>query len=516
MILRKPYAFLIKHFKLIHLIITLIISYATFIMSDTLRYMLNNFPKVTKRAEALTHIHYQAIVLYIISIIIVGLIIWLMRYKNKPRMMYRIYVVAYIFVLIVSFMSFKEINAIYTSDATVKGIKAVIDLLRISSWIQYYFIAFMLIRGLGFDIKKFNFTGDLEEFNIEKQDSEEVEVTFNGTNGALKRKGRRSIRELKYYYSENKYIINIILIALATILLIWIIRDRTVTNVVYNEGDNVSSGRFTIGVVSSYITDTDNEGNKILDNDDKLVIVKISAKTNNNYKYKLNTDYLTLEIGKTQFTTTNKYNNYFKDIGAVYKNQYITNNPKNYILIYKIDNKSSKKNMQFKYLGSLVDGKDLDFNINPLGVGNSSVISDLKLSESLNFKKSILGNTTLKITQYELQEKFEYNYCYLDNCNNKAIVDSLGNNVLKLTIESKIDDNIYIDQDWNYIINNYANIYYVIDDTTYYSNIICSKTPKDITDTIYIEVDKNIEKASKIWLEFNIRNQIYKYTLKES
>ena len=41
-------------------------------------------------------------------------------------------------------------------------------------------------------------------------------------------------------------------------------------------------------------------------------------------------------------------------------------------------------------------------------------------------------------------------------------------------------------------------------------------TPDDITDTIYMEVDKDIENASKIWLEFNIRNQIYKYTLKES
>ncbi len=516
MILRKPYAFLIKHFKLIHLIITIMIGYATFLMSDTLRYLVNNFPKVVKRADALNHIHYGAVVLYIISILAVGVIIWLMRYKNKPRMMYRIYIITYIAVLIISFLSFNTVNAIYTNDATLKSTKAVIDLLRISSWVQYYFIAFTLTRGLGFDVKKFNFAGDLEEFNIEKQDAEEIEVTISGDGGKLQRRGRRSLRELKYYYVENKYVINIILIAVAAIALIWIIRDRTVTNVVYNEGDSIASGKFTIGVEKTYITNTDSDGKKILENDDKLVIVKISAKTNDKYKYKLNTNYLTLEIGRAQFTPTNKYNNYFRDIGTIYKNQYLYNTPKNYILVFRIDKKSARRNMTFKYLGGLEGARNLDFNIDPIGVGNSSTVSSVKLNNYLKFDNSILGNTKLKIKEYQIQEKFEYNYCYLDNCNNKAVIDSSGNNILKLTIDSKIDDNIYIDKDWDYIINNYATIYYYLDNITRYSNIIYSKTPNDINDTIYIEVDKDIEKASKIWIEFNIRNQIYKYTLKES
>ena len=34
----------------------------------------------------------------------------------------------------------------------------------------------MIIRGLGFDIKKFNFNKDVQELNLSQEDMEEVEV----------------------------------------------------------------------------------------------------------------------------------------------------------------------------------------------------------------------------------------------------------------------------------------------------------------------------------------------------
>lgn len=516
MVLRKPYAFLIKYFKLIHLVITFLGIYSVYLINDTLRYINTYFKTSVGKANALLHVHNLAIVLIILSLIIVGIIIWLMKYKNKPRMIYWFYIIGYVFSLVIAFISFSELKSIYTADATLRGIKAVRDLLKISVWIQYYFIVCMLIRGLGFDIKRFNFRSDLEEFNIDKQDSEEVEVTFGNNNGFLQRKGRRTLRELKYYYSENKYMINIFIIFLVAGIVFWVITDRVVTNVVYSEGDSASSGKFTIGVSSSYITNLSSTGKEIFDNGYKLVIVRFSANTNNDYKYKLNTNYLVLQIGNKQFTSTNKYNNYFTDMGTVYKNQNITNNKKYFIMVYVVGSNYINKNMSFKYLGSLNSGKDLTFNIDPVNFGDDKVISTAKLNGELKFNKSLLENTSLKISSYDIQEKYEYNYCYLDNCNNSAIIDSLGNNILKLDINSKIDDTINIDKNWNDIINSYMNVYYVIDDNTYRSVIHYSKTPNEIEDAIYMEVDKDIVNASQIWLEFNIRNQIYKYILKEN
>ena len=41
-----------------------------------------------------------------------------------------------------------------------------------------------------------------------------------------------------------------------------------------------------------------------------------------------------------------------------------------------------------------------------------------------------------------------------------------------------------------------------------------NKTPASEANDLYLEVDKEIEKASNIWIELNIRNQKIIYTLK--
>ena len=60
------------------------------------------------------------------------------------------------------------------------------------------------------------------------------------------------------------------------------------------------------------------------------------------------------------------------------------------------------------------------------------------------------------------------------------------------------------------------DVYYELDGNTHKSVISYGKAPVGANDILYIEVDKNIEHASKIWLEFEIRNQIYRYIIKES
>ena len=45
----------------------------------------------------------------------------------------------------------------------------------------------VLVRGLGFDIKKFNFVKDLHELDIDVTDEEEVELTLGNTNVAKRK-----------------------------------------------------------------------------------------------------------------------------------------------------------------------------------------------------------------------------------------------------------------------------------------------------------------------------------------
>ena len=516
MILKRPYAFLIKHFKIIHIVIALLSCYIAFFMNNILKYINQYFKTSTGKALALQYINYSIVIAIVIAIGIVLVIIFLMKFKKKPRMIYWFYVGFYIVTGIILFVSFGELKAIFTTDATMKGIKAVRDLLKISLWIQYYFIACMLIRGLGFDIKRFNFNKDLEEFQLSQQDNEEVEVTFEGNSEDLKRRGRRSIRELRYYYIENKYMINLFLIFAVVGVVGYIITDRTITNVVYTEGDDVKSGIYTFNVVSSYITDRTRAGNKILDNNDRLVIVRFKIKNSTKYKYKINLDYLGLDIGDKEYLPTNKYSDYFKDIGTNYRNQYITSDVKYFILIYRISEEDSTKRIKFAYHGSYNKGTEIGINLDPVNMGNKSLKYSVKINEELKFKNSLLGDSKLKIKSYEIKDQYEYNYCYKDDCNYKAIIDSMGNNIIKLDVESVLDSDINLENDWGTIMNNYMDVYYVIDDVTYDSVLCYSKYFPDDSNKIYIEVDKDIDKASKIWLSFNIRNQVYEYVIKES
>ena len=74
----------------------------------------------------------------------------------------------------------------------------------------------MIIRGLGFDIKKFNFTKDIQELNIEDIDSEEVEVNVNIDTKNIIRDINRRKRELGYWIKEN-LLFSIILISVILI-----------------------------------------------------------------------------------------------------------------------------------------------------------------------------------------------------------------------------------------------------------------------------------------------------------
>lgn len=513
MILRKPYAFLIKHFKLIHLIITVLTVYVAFCTSNSLNFINNFFKSESGKAYALQYINYLVVVAIILSIIIVGIITWLMRYKNKPRFIYYCFIIVYTVVLVFTFVSFSELNAIFTADYTLKGLKAVRDLLRISLIFQYYFIFCMLVRGLGFDIKRFNFRKDLEEFNINESDNEEVEIAFESDGTLLQRKGRRSLRELKYYYIENKTVIHIILLLVIVGGILYVVTDKKVVNVSYSENDYVTTGNYKLGVVSSYITDLSDTNKKILGDDETFCIVKFAINTTNDYKYKINPDYLNLVANGNSYLPVNKYSKSFTEIGTSYNGQYITSNTKYFILIYTIKKTDINSNMQFEYLGNYEGASNVKISINPIDLSDEKTNS-ISIGNKITFKDTILGDTYLEINKYEISNKYDYNYCYEEDCSYTAMVYSNSNNILKLDVNYVIDSSVSLEDGWNDIFNRYVDVYYVIDDVTYNSLINYTKTPSDIANTIYMEVDKNIENASNIWLEFSIRNKVYKYVLK--
>ena len=216
MIFKKPYGFLIKHFRLIHLILTGLYIYLAIKVNSILNFYSAFYAGSASKLDAISYMDSYYIWVIVFSILICVIIYILMRYKKKPRFLY---IILILFSLIVGFLinySYQGLYTIYISVLNTKTLLLNRDLLRILSILQYIAIGFVLVRGLGFDIKKFNFVHDMQELGLNELDEEEVEVTLGGMN-AYTRKFHRNFRELKYYYIENKTFINIIICVLIAV-----------------------------------------------------------------------------------------------------------------------------------------------------------------------------------------------------------------------------------------------------------------------------------------------------------
>ena len=79
----------------------------------------------------------------------------------------------------------------------------------------------MFLRGLGFDVKKFNFTKDIQELNLTKEDAEEVEIDVSFNTEAVMRGIRKQKREFGYFLKEYRtFIIGILVILYVYFLLL--------------------------------------------------------------------------------------------------------------------------------------------------------------------------------------------------------------------------------------------------------------------------------------------------------
>ena len=102
-----------------------------------------------------------------------------MKYKKKPKTIYIITTIGYLLMVILLAFLNGYLSSLSMEVINAKTIRFYRDTISFTMLYQYIIIIIMIIRGLGFDIKKFNFTKDIQELNIEDIDSEEVEVNIN-------------------------------------------------------------------------------------------------------------------------------------------------------------------------------------------------------------------------------------------------------------------------------------------------------------------------------------------------
>ena len=350
MILRKPYAFLIKYFKIIHLVISLLLVYligrTTKILGFFRRYLVNRLIDVVPSDYFNFFMYFSLIIIVAAAIAI----IFLFKKKDKPRTFYIITIIgcAILFGCYIYFSG--TINKLEYNMLDRKTISFARDISMFCLIGQYILIIPYVIRTIGFDIKKFDFKKDLEELNISVEDNEEFELTVGVDKNKLEQKTRRSLRELKYYYTENKHFINIILGVVIVFVVYKIIGSISFTPT-YKEGSIIKlDNYYTLKFDESYISNKDSKGNDISVNDNTYLIVKFTVHSNYNGNITLNTDKFLIYINGEKFIADKGYYSYFSNYGIGYKGQKIAyNTNKTYILTYAIPDKYKDKKIKLEY-----------------------------------------------------------------------------------------------------------------------------------------------------------------------
>ena len=340
MILKKPYAFLIKHFKIIHLLLCIPLVYLiirTGMITSFLRtYVSANYytSEVNIAGSYINLFMYFAI---IVILVLAFSIYFLMKQKEKDTKYYIFLIAYYLFLLIIITIAHGILSSIETTSLSAQTIRLYRDLAYVCYIPEFFFTIYTLLRGIGFDIKKFDFGTDVKELEITDVDSEEFELTFGKDSYKYKRKIRRFIREFKYYVLENKVTFTILSSICVIILGVLVYLNFGVYHKSYREKQKISHNGLIVTVEDSILTNLDSGGKNI----DGKYYLATSFKVVNNTSKKLSLDYenFKLEVSKRMLSPTLDRSSYFPTLGSAYTRDTVImpNSTNTFVIPYEID-----------------------------------------------------------------------------------------------------------------------------------------------------------------------------------
>jgi len=532
MILRKPYAFLIRHFKLIHIILTALMILFFVKMRSLVSFLkeyisTNTYERVSGVISE--YIGLSGFVLPIIIIGIITIIIWLLLLKKKPVKYYVATILTYLLEFILVIISYIALNGIEHGNVNVTFIQIFTDFFDALTYVMIPFVIVSLTRGVGFNIKQFNFKKDLIELNIDDKDSEEFELEVDVDTEDIKAKINRRIRFIKYIYLENKPVFYSIGIAFILSIVILIFVFINSIEKIYKEKESFKAYGVNVVVNNSYKTKYGCNG-ELIRKDKFYIVVEMSAENTLNQEIIIPYDKIYLRVDEQKkYSPIDTYKDEFSDFGLRYLSTDTLKElqKRQIVLVYEIDNQYFDNSFRFEYLTSKSNKeKDGNFSytkvdLKPNSVENVEIISEKKIGDVLSFEKSLISGTKLKIEEAEYADKFSYTYTQNIGGINKEFKSEIRptntTTYKKQILKLKVD--LTTNKELNQLIYNnfyekFANLEYesnkkIIKQKT---NIIEHKT-KNKTDYIYLEVVSDAQKSNYSALVFTIRDKEYKYIL---
>ena len=522
MVFRKPYAFLIKNFRLMHIILTICCIYLITRTSAIISF-LNDYISSSDLVigQSIVSGLYNGLMFLIPILMLIFFVVLLivMSVKEKPKTFYIVNIIVYLLIFILFIYGRSVLKSMEEELVQAQKIQTLRDLFVYALVFQFFTVVIAAIRGLGFDIRKFDFARDLQTLDVSEEDSEEFEVAINYDFNDTKRKIKKKVRTFKYTYKEHKLVINVAIIILVLLGGYVFYKNSSISIQKYHLNSTIYMNSIQTNFVDAYVVDTDYLGNDLGRN---LLVLKVNVKSNSkNVKKFLTSSYELLLDGKI-YHHTNKYNNEFKDIGEVYHNQDLSQTDEHaFLLVYDIG-KKNPANARLK-ISNLFSQEYVYLDFSTHSFTKDTTPTEYNISDEVDLKDTNLTNTKFKITSALIGEKYTLNYKYCINAD--ECVDSIeyirpdyyntgiAKTILRMEYEFESTD---IDSFYK-LISLYGFLEYTIDGNTKvqqvpFKNIKSQRVNEN--NVINLEVVKDIENASEIYLVFNIRNYEYRYKIK--
>lgn len=531
MILRKPYAFIIKHFKLIHLIILGCLAFCIYNFGG-IQGLINTLISSRTYTYSGADIYINNIVylFLFVALFLSVVLFWLLRQKKKPIGLY-IGLIIYILAVFITYLYFYSVLGKLVKESvevdTLSFMRDITTLVRVPGFV---FLGFCFVRGVGFDIKQFNFSKDIEELKIADKDSEEFEVMVGQNNYKYVRAIRRTIRETKYYILENMLAITVLSIVLGIVLIFFGFRyyQQYMKKVKAQTVSTVNG--ITYVVNKAYITSKDYNGIKIKDGS-KFVVIDMSFNNTNKEDKALELERFQLVNKQLLYTATQSYNSKFFDLGVPYEkdtkipqdemfDRYLvfeipdTTVTTNFVLRIEYGVSSKNKNVISNYI---------KFDINAQNIDANNENKKVNLNEELYTNVNNENEFRITINKYSIQENYNDKYVICNRkleCNKYNSLITANNYNKKTMIVIDYKGTIYDDakftktfNSFNKIFNNHVFIEYESYNQNVFENV--SIVPQsDVEDKTFLLVDRKIMDSKYINLIFKFRNTTYVVPLK--
>lgn len=519
MILRKPYAFLIKYFQKINILLLLLVGFVFYRNLQIYQFVKDYLATSIYNPTIDSIKNYANIYIYLVFIIILiisAILIYLLRHKDKPY-------ISYVYILLANLITL--IFFLYTSNyftyKVVEGynlvaIKVVKDLLFISTIPYYPMIFILIIRAIGLDLKSFGFQEDKEFISISEEDREEVEVQVGFDKERFLRKIRYYFRHTKYFILEHKIPLFLVTVLIFALFSFNFYRYFYVENKIYNMNESFRSNNYHIKINHTYLTDKDFSGNIVSHEGTYFILVEFDIENLLSISRDFDIEKMLLFVDNDYYVPTTRFNSYFVDMGNLFTNKSLKSLEKtSYLLVYEVPKPKENANFLLKYQDvSSSDSKLIRVRVKVQDISTFKEKGSANIGDEFTIPINLGEKMSFHLSSYELLDSVNYTYqqCSPNSCPiYQGIVNaSAGNKILYI----KGFSNDHTKQEFLDFILKYGKIRYRMNGEDKFVSIKYAITKSYRGNYLYIIVPDEIQNAEKIDFVFTIRTYQYFYQLK--